>query len=345
VKPATLIIGPSWIGDMMMAQALFQALKQEQPEHCIDVLAPAWSFPLLERMGEVRKAWPMPLGHGALGLKTRYEIGCSLREQHYSQALVLANSWKSALIPYFAHIPKRSGWLGECRFGLLNDWRYLNKNRYPRMVQRYVALAYPAGREEFEILQPRLKVKPEQVLQTLHKFGLHTETPILGLCPGAEFGSSKRWPESHYAALAREKINQGWQVWLLGSPKDSEVAFAIQKIAGECRNLAGHTSMGEVIDLLSATTAVVSNDSGLMHIAAALEKPVVAVYGSTDPNYTPPLGQDIAIVRQGSSCSPCFKRECPLEHHHCMQALEPKRVLAALDKLQLNNPSHACINS
>lgn len=333
-----LIIGPAWVGDMIMAQTLFKVLKQRNPSVVIDVLAPDWSRPLLERMPEINRAISMPLNHGMLKLRTRYQLAKSLKPQQYDQAFVLPNSWKSALIPWWSKIPKRTGWIGEMRFGLLNDWRRLNKTTLPLMIQRFAALAYapetPAT--SIEAPRPKLSTEPSHISKALEKFSItNTNQPILALCPGAEFGPSKRWPENYYAEVAHEKLQQGWTVWLFGSKNDMPVAAKIQaETKGQCIDFAGRTSLGEAIDLLSLATAVVSNDSGLMHIAAALDKPLVAVYGSTDPGFTPPLNSSARIMRQNLPCSPCFKRECPLEHNECMKTLLPQQVISTLKSLE-----------
>ncbi|AMA44372.1 lipopolysaccharide heptosyltransferase II [Pseudomonas alabamensis] len=333
-----LIIGPSWVGDMVMAQTLFQCLKLQHPECAIDVLAPEWSRPILERMPEVRQALSFPLGHGALELGIRRRIGKSLAGQ-YDQAIVLPNSLKSALVPFFAGIPKRTGWRGELRFGLLNDVRTLDKARYPLMIERFMALAYAPGTELTQPYpRPALRIEPASRDAALAKFGLELDRPVLALCPGAEFGESKRWPAEHYAEVAEALIRLGWQVWLFGSKKDHPVGESIRErlIPGfreESVNLSGETSLAEAIDLLSCAKAVVSNDSGLMHVAAALARPLVAVYGSTSPGFTPPLAEQVEVVRLGIECSPCFERTCRFGHYNCLRLLEPPAVIAALRQL------------
>tara|TARA_A100001391_G_scaffold41470_1_gene23787 strand:+ start:4461 stop:5507 length:1047 start_codon:yes stop_codon:yes gene_type:complete len=340
-RPRILVVGPSWVGDMVMAQTLFADL-QARAACDIDVLAPAWCRPLLSRMPEVRQPLDLPFGHGELKLRQRRAEGRALRGR-YDHAYVLPNSLKSALLPFWAGVPRRTGWRGEMRYGLLNDVRRLDKERYPLMVQRFVALARPADAPVptlDEIRPPHLEVDPASVAAARQQHDLAADRPVLGLCPGAEFGPSKRWPEHHYTAVAADWIEQGGRVWLFGSAKDRPVADAI--VAGlpaaaqdQVRVLAGATSLEQAVDLLSATDAVVSNDSGLMHIAAALGRPLVAVYGSTSPGFTPPLGERVAIERLGLECSPCFQRECPLKHHNCMRLLEPARVIAALRGLSV----------
>ena len=317
---------------MVMAQSLFITLKQQYPDSLIDVLAPSWSLALLERMPEVNQSISMPLGHGQFDLAGRYRLGRQLAQKAYDLAIVLPNSWKSALIPFFAGIPLRRGYIGECRWGLLNQAYSLDKRLLTMTVQRFVAL----GLSDNEALPPhysapRLRISLLQQQEVQEAFQLDEAKPVLALCPGAEYGPAKRWPVEHFAQLAQQVISQGWQVWLLGSDKDKSVAEQIAQSAGEgCRNFAGLTSLGQAVDLLSLADQVVSNDSGLMHVAAALGKPLVALYGSSDPGFTPPLSDDAKIINQHLSCSPCFKRECPLGHTQCLTDISPAQVMNAL---------------
>lgn len=331
-----LIIGPSWVGDMVMAQTLFICLKRRHPACQIDVLAPDWSRPILQRMPEVGQAIGFPLGHGVLDIAQRRRIGRELRGR-YQQAIVLPNSLKSALLPWFAGIPRRTGWRGEMRFGLLNDLRKLDKAAYPLMIERFMALAYPAGeRLPRPYPRPHLEIDPAARRASLEKFGLTDRRPVLALCPGAEFGEAKKWPAEHYAQVAEHYIGQGWQVWLFGSKNDHPVGEDIRirlSAQEQAHNLAGATSLAEAIDLMSCAGAVVSNDSGLMHVAAALNRPLVAVYGSTSPQFTPPLAERVAEVRLGLPCSPCFARTCRYGHYNCLRQLQPALVETTLARL------------
>jgi heptosyltransferase-2 len=333
-----LIVGPSWAGDMVMAQVLFKAIKRRQPTAVIDVLAPAWSRPLLQHMPEVSAIIDLPFGHGELGLARRWRLGRSLRATGYDQAILLPNSLKSALVPLFAGIPLRTGWVGESRYGVLNDIRRLDKERLPMMVQRFVALAVPADADELPPIEPpRLQLEANEVEDALQVLGLSADGDrVLALCPGAEFGPAKRWPAAAYAELARHYLHQGWRVWLFGSAKDNDVCMGINRqLDGQATDLSGRTSLAQAVALLSLADAVVSNDSGLMHVAAALQRPLVAVYGSTDPGFTPPLNSNAVIERLGLECSPCFKRECPLGHLNCLNQLPASRVIAALEALRV----------
>jgi heptosyltransferase-2 len=215
------------------------------------------------------------------------------------------------------------------RYGLLNDWRRLDKSRLSMTVQRFCALAYPKEYPELpETPLPALMVDPDNAFQAASDLGLKSEeAPISALCPGAEFGPAKQWPASHYAQLADHYGQLGWQIWLFGSEKDRPVCGDIQDAASTpCQNLAGKTSLAQAVDLLSLASAVVSNDSGLMHIAAALDRPLVALYGSSDPNFTPPLSPKAQVLSLGLECSPCFKRQCPLGHLDCLTRITPNAV-------------------
>ncbi|OQX33511.1 MAG: lipopolysaccharide heptosyltransferase II [Oceanospirillales bacterium LUC14_002_19_P2] len=334
-----LIVGPSWVGDMVMAQTLFITLKQQYPSAVIDVLVPAWSRPLLARMPEVRQGLDMPLGHGSLNLSVRRRLGKQLAAEGYDQAIILPNSFKSALIPFWAGIPKRTGWRGEMRYGLLNDLRILDKTVLPLMIQRFIALGYPKGSVLPESYPaPALVADSDNANQALKTFNLSLGRPVLALCSGAEFGPAKRWPEQHFAAIANERLGQSWQVWLFGSQKDEAVCNSIvqqvpQERQANIHNLAGKTQLADAIDLLSLSDEVVSNDSGLMHIAAALSRNLVVVYGSTSPGFTPPLNPNSVIVQSTLSCSPCFQRTCPQQHTDCLKQLSPSQVLTALEQL------------
>ena len=328
-----LVVGPSWVGDTVISQSLLKLLVQQNPAAQIDYLAPPWTLPLLARMPEVRRGISNPFGHGALRLGARHVLGKSLRDQAYDQALVLPNSWKSALIPWSAGIPLRTGFRGEARWGLLNDVRQLDAAALPQMVQRFAALALPPGAPLPPSLpQPALQSTIAKQQALLARLGLSTDKPAIAFCPGAEYGPAKRWPEVHFAALARLLAARGCVVWLIGSPKDHAIAETIaQGAAGTCINLCGKTDIAEATDLLAASQLVVTNDSGLMHVAAAVGRPLIALYGSSSPQFTPPLSTDAHILTLDVECSPCFKRECPLGHFKCLNDLSPERVFAAID--------------
>ncbi len=322
----------------MMAQSLFIELKQHSPRIEIDVIAPAWCEPILTRMPEVRNTIIQPINHGEFGWTARKALGKELREQRYQQAIVLPNSWKSALIPWFANIPLRTGWRGEARYGLLNDLRVLDKTALPLMVQRFVSLAHPAQSANTipTYTSPQLQSTPLSSTQCT-RWEISLDKPLLALCPGAEFGPAKQWPVTHYAAVATHYAAQGWQICLLGSPADKEAAAQIRNQTSAhpdaILNLCGQTELTDAIDIMAHANAVISNDSGLMHLAAALNKPLVAVYGATSPSFTPPLNAQAKIIQIPVDCGPCFQRQCPEQHHRCMHDLSPQQVISQLDNL------------
>jgi heptosyltransferase-2 len=325
-----LIIGPSWVGDMVLAHSLFQVLKLRNSDVIIDVAAPSWTLPLLDRMPEVHRGIALPFKHGQLSLLERIKFGRALKNQGYTQAILLVNSFKSAILPFAAGIAKRTGFLGELRYGLLNDIRKLDKTKLPRTVDRFVVLA---DHKANHIPNPRLIANHENALRVLAKN--HLGKPIqkiLGLCPGAEYGESKRWPKEYYAEVANAALNKGWAVWLFGSDKDTPVTKAInQATQNRCQDWGGKTKLGDAIDLMALCDTVISNDSGLMHVAAALDKKLIAIYGSSDPHHTPPMHPDAVIEYLGLDCSPCFERTCPLKNVDkklgCLKQIKPQTVI------------------
>jgi len=333
LSPRILVMGPNWVGDMVLAHSLFQVIRQQHADAIIDVAAPAWTLPLLERMPEVSEAIALPFRHGQLALGERIRFGRSLRGRHYDQAILLTNSLKSAVLPFAANIPKRTGFTGEMRYGLLNDIRPLDKSLLPRTVDRFVSLGLEKNQPLPAIIpDPHLCADSANIHDTLVRLEKKPPaTPVLGLCPGAEYGEAKRWPAEYYAEAARHALDSGWEVWLFGSGKDVPVTTRINDLTdGRCLDLGGKTSLGEAIDLMSLTDTVVSNDSGLMHVAAALGKKVIAIYGSSDPHHTPPMSSNAVILWLKLDCSPCFERECPLKHLNCLKQLKPENVLREL---------------
>lgn len=331
MKDRVLVVGPSWVGDMVMAQTLFKSLRSTRPDVAIDVMAPAAALAVTERMPEVDRSILFEMGHGELRLSYRRHFAKSLK--HYRQAIILPNSAKSGLVPLFAGIGTRTGFLGEMRYFLLNDIRVLDKQRLPRMVDRFVALGDESS--PANIIYPELELDPKNQEECLSRLGLVLDRPVLSICPGAEFGESKKWPEEHYASLANFGIEQGMQVWIFGSPRDDRVARRIRDGVAcreHCHNLAGKTTLLDVVDLMALSRLVVSNDTGLMHIAAAVGCETTVLYGSTSPAFTPPLTRKVTIISEELSCSPCFKRTCPLGHKNCLNKLDPGRLHQVVDK-------------
>jgi len=330
---------------MVMAQCLFKALRAADSAADISVLAPAWSAPLVARMPEVAATVAMPLGHGEFNLRARYQLGRRLRAQNFARAIVLPGSFKSALIPLFARIPRRTGYVGEQRWGLLNDLRRLPTTvPSPVTARKFVALgmgraaaaAMLAGGDDGDVAaadipRPALTVEPESAMKTAAKFDLDTSATVTALCPGAEFGPAKQWPPRHFAAVAEAQLHHGRQVWIFGAAKDRDAAADInRRCAGRCADLTGRTTLGEAVDLLSLARHTVTNDSGLMHIAAAVGSEVIAIYGSSSDTVTPPLADRARVLNLRLECSPCFQRACPLGHTDCLNRLLPERVLRAM---------------
>lgn len=329
-----LIIGPSWVGDTMLMQPMLPRLKVLYPDCRIDVLAAPWTAALLRAMPEISEVIINPFPHGTLRLKDRYQLGKRLSRENYDQAIVLPNSLKSALVPFFAGIPLRTGYVGEFRYGLLNDARKLDKAALPLMVERFAQLAEKPGESIAHPLpNPRLEISTTQINATLNKLDLSLDKPVAAFCPGAEYGPAKRWPTSYFAETAQRLQRQGYAVWLIGSAKDKEVADNIVALGNPgCINLCGSTDLEDAIALLSCAQLVISNDSGLMHLAAALDRPMLALFGSSSPRFTPPLSEQARIIKLDIKCSPCFKRECPFGHFNCMNQLTPNLVWRELQR-------------
>jgi len=280
-------------------------------------------------MPEVDEVIAVPFRHSTLELGSRWRLGRTLRERGYSEAIVLPNSWKAALVPFCADIPLRAGFVGESRYGLLNVLHKLDEKRLPLMVERYAQLAEKPGASPARPLpEVRLRIDGANLTAVLARLKLSRAKPVVAFCPGAEYGPSKRWPARHFAELARKLAAQGYAIWLFGSDKERDIGDEIARSSdGAAVNLCGRTDLASAIDLLSLAEVVVSNDSGLMHVATGVGRPVVALYGSSSPQHTPPLSASARVVRTGIECSPCYARECPLGHFKCMNDLAPERVL------------------
>jgi heptosyltransferase-2 len=331
-SPRILVISPNWIGDAVMAQPLLQLLRQQYPEQAIDILAPAWVAPVWRAMAEVDTVIESPFRHGALQLGARWRVARDLRKRGYAQAYVLPNTMKFALVPWLAGIPRRVGYRGEMRYGMLNVIHRDDPSAPRPMVPFYAALAdVPANgaRPTSSLPRPRLVATAEQIAHALSVLELKQDQPLVVFAPGAEFGSAKRWPTDYFAQLARMivKSRPDTQIVLLGSAKDRAVCAEVAAAAGiEVQNLAGATSLDQAITLIARAEVVVSNDSGLLHIASALNRPIVALYGPTDPQHAPPFSDVARSLWLHLDCSPCRQRECPLGHHNCMKHMMPEMV-------------------
>ncbi|VFP82198.1 lipopolysaccharide heptosyltransferase II [Candidatus Erwinia haradaeae] len=341
-----LVIGPSWIGDMMMSHSLYRTLKTNNPKTIIDVIAPNWCKPLISRMPEVRKALTMPLNHGILNLKERWRLSQRLRTSCYDQALVLPGSFKSALIPFLASIPRRTGWRGEMRYGLLNDIRILNHTNFPLMVHRYIALGYEKKNIHSindlpkPLCLPRLTVSDKEKKTTLNTFNIDYKRPIISLCPGTAHGLAKCWPFYHYAELTKHLINLGYQILLLGSTNEKYTGIVIlqgipKKNRKYCCNFIGKTNLEEAVILISCSHAIISNDSGLMHIAAALNQPLIALYGPSDPGFTPPLSKNARVIHLMSNKDKIKTNDIHAGYHPSLIKITPEKVITELKILNL----------
>jgi len=334
MNPArVLVVAPSWVGDLVMADTLFKLLRQQSPETPIDVLAPAWALPVAARMREVEDVIELPAGHGEVAFGARRRLARELRRRGYSHAYVLPRSAKAALVPWLARIPRRIGYRGEWRYGLINRMHRLNP-AHERLVERYAALAFPPGSSLPRVLpRPELTSDPAARAKTLQRLGADADAAPIVLCPGAEYGPAKRWPIEYYAELAAELRIAGHAVWIVGSARERTLSESITATVSGVVNLAGETTLDEAVDVLAAAAAVVCNDSGLMHVAAALDRPIVALYGSSSPRYTPPAADRVRILYRGLECSPCFARECPLGHFRCLRGISSGEVRSALAEL------------
>lgn len=332
---AVLVVGPSWVGDMVMAQSLFMQLKRDREDIDIDVLAPTWSLPVIARMPEVRRGIALDVAHGELAWTRRRALAHELREIGYAQAIILPRSLKAALVPFFARIPRRTGYRGEHRYWLINDMRRFDPALLDQTVKRFVGLGLDAGMApDTRILEPRLRTEPRNWRRLAARFGIDDGRRIVAIMPGAEYGPAKRWPAERFARLAKSLTDAGLKIVILGSEKERDIAAEIVRGTQDAVDLCGRTELVDVIDVLAAASVAVSNDSGLLHIAAAVGTHVIAIYGSSTPDFTPPLTEAKTTIYLGLPCSPCFARTCPLTHLACLMSIDvstvEKSVLAAL---------------
>lgn len=328
-----LIVGPSWVGDMVMAASLVEAVRRRFPGRPVDMLAPPSSLPIAALIGGIERAIPLALGHGELGLVDRWRLGRSLRDRGYGTAIVLPRALKAAIPPFSAGIPERIGYAAEGRSLLLTDARHDGARKTARTIDRFVALAGPAGAPP-PSPRPVLRAlrRPGRELEA--RLGLDFSFPSIAFCPGAEYGPAKRWPAGKFAALAGIAHESGYRVRLFGGPKDREITAEIAARAGvPLDDLAGRTSLVEAAQLLSIAEVVVSNDTGLMHVAGALDRPLVVLYGSSSEKLTPPTAPIAESLSLELSCRPCFQRTCPLGTLACLEGIAPPAVFAAVRRV------------
>ncbi len=330
-----LVIAPAWVGDMVMAQVLFSQLKAQGISH-LAILAPKWTLAVAERMPEVDELILGDFAHGQVALSARRQLGKSLIGR-FDTAIILPKSLKSALVPFFAKIPRRIGYVGELRYGLLTDARRLDKKRLPKTIQRFAYLGIDKSSTLPPLTYPQLLQDSNNQARLLRLFNL--SQPLLALCPGAEYGPSKQWHLTRVAAVAEHAVKAGCQVIALGSRKDTPAIKTMQAITPQIKNLSGQTHLIDAIDLLGLARGVLTNDSGLMHIAAAVNSSVFVVYGSTTPQMTPPLtDKGVIFADKTLACRPCFQRQCPKKGQAfmaCMKATTAQQVWQAIEKTLL----------
>lgn len=332
---ASLVIAPQWIGDAVMSEPLMRTLAARGERLTVGALP--WVAPIYRAMASVAEVLELPFQHGGLQWSARRALAEQLQGQ-FHKAYVCPNSFKSALLPWWADIPVRMGFHGESRWVLLNQ-RLPNPAKGSRssMVAHYLALAYdptaPKVSKQTDAMVPRLDLPVDQLKASLTAQHLSTGGYVV-MAPGAEYGPAKRWPVAHFAHLA-DRLDL--PVVLLGSAKEAALCQDIwQQMSpsaqGRSRNLAGQTSLSQAMALIAAAHSVISNDSGLMHVAAAFAVPQVALFGSSSPEHTPPLNDKARVLwlktqpqyQPALSCAPCFERVCPLGHTRCLNDLTPE---------------------
>ncbi|MGB7079055.1 MAG: lipopolysaccharide heptosyltransferase II [Xanthobacteraceae bacterium] len=324
-----LVVPYMWIGDFVRCHSVVKLLNARFPGRPVDMLATTLCAPLADYMPGLRQAVAADLPRSRLALTAQFALADRLKREAYGCALIMPRTWKSVLAPFFAGIPERTGFAGEARFLLLNDVRF-GERALPRMVDRCGALALPRGVEPPPHWPlPELKVPRQEIEAWRRTFGLDAvNRPIVALAPGA-VGPAKRWPAESYAALANRLLAEGFAVWVVGGP--GEKALAAQIVGtGAARDLTGHDLRNAIL-ALAAATAAVSNDSGLLHVAAALGTPAIGIFGPTSPwHWAPlnPLAETVQTV-ENLPCQPCHKPVCRLLHHRCMRDIAPDQVLAA----------------
>lgn len=331
-----LIIAPNWIGDAVMTEPLITQLKEIHPNCLIDVIATPWVASVMRAIPVVNNVITTDLKHGAMQWSERKIIAKKLQKENYSHAYILPNSFKSALIPWLAKISQRIGYRGELRWGLINQ-SFDNPSRFnrPPMSLHYFLLSKVSCSKTPE---PKLSLPPKVLTATAEKLqALKKHDHLFVICPGAEYGPAKQWPAEHFAELAKQLANKssGNLILILGSKKEADLGSSISKLSqhpDQVISWCGETSLDEAIACIAQAAAVVSNDSGLMHIAAAFKRPQVAIFGSSDPRHTPPLSSKATVHWLHLDCSPCFKRICPLGHSKCLVDITPEKVIHSVNQ-------------
>ncbi len=318
-----IIITPAWIGDFVMMQSILIAIKNKYPNSSIDVITPKFCAPLTEFMPEINKTIILDVAHGELGFKKRRNLAKSIQNK-YDWAIILPITFKSALIPFFAKIKVRTGFMGELRCWLLTDAIKLNKQKIPLMVNRYLKLSHT--KEIIDIKNDDASLYPKFIVKKKITNPYKNKKPILALCPGAEYGKAKKWPIKYFRKIAKLAAKK-YQVWVFGSHKDKNDGDKIVKNITNAVNFAGQTKLAKSIKLLSLVDMIITNDSGLMHVGCALDKKIIAIYGSSTPEHTPPLSKKASIISTKINCKPCFEKTCKFGHYKCLTKIKPKELL------------------
>ena len=314
-----LIIPQNWLGDIVMSQTLLKKVKSENPNTVIDILVNSTFKSLVERMPEINKAVILDSGHKELGLLKRLNLARRIKG-NYDQSIVLSRSIKSALIPYFAKIPIRTGELGESRYILINDLKKFTKEDRRKTAFRYVSMFSKKEEVLDEKYYPSLQSDPENIKILSDKYKLNLDKKIIIFAPGAAFGPSKMWPVEKFKELG-EKLNKDFFILILGSNNEKNIGDKIVTNKNMI-NLCGETTITEAVDLMHISEFCVSNDSGLMHLASATNTKSISIYGATSPELTPPLTSNKEIHYRGISCSPCFEKKCKYGHYNCLVEIQ-----------------------
>ena len=323
-SPNILVILPSWIGDTIMSQSLLFELKRIHHNCNIDVIARPYISELIDLIPEINKKFFLDVKHGSFGLSARLNLVKEIKKNKYSDVYILPNSFKAAIIPWLAGIPNRIGYATEFRKMLLTE-KYKYKKRERTMVERYLHLINCKYNTQ---IQPKLKISDQYQSLIIERFKIKVNQKIIMLCPDAEYGNAKKWPIDHWLSLAKLFRKKNFSVFFLGKDNSINKYISHEEELKDVRSLIGQTSLLDVVYLLSIANLTISNDSGLMHIAGSVDSKIIAIYGSSSPIYTPPLIPEEGgeFIYKNLSCSPCFKRECPLSHLNCLRSISAKET-------------------
>ena len=324
-KEKFLIIAPSWIGDLIISQSLLKYLKKEYPNCQIDMIVRPELTNLVKMMPEVKNIYPLDIKHKEFGLIKRHILAKEIKKHLYSTSIILPNSFKSAIIPWLANIPIRIGYNRELRLFLLNKKYSLIKHK-DSMVNRYLKLA---DGSYSDVIRPSLLINGDSSKLISRKYLINNSKKNIVLCPEAEYGSAKRWPINKWMQLANFYKEKDYNVYFLGKNKSLEIKYQNILKKDSIISLLGKTSLEEAAYILSIVDLVVTNDSGLMHITASVNTNLISIFGSSSPFYTPPLMKDQfgEVIYKALTCSPCFKRECPLQHLNCLNNISSEEIL------------------